>query len=331
MLKKFRFLKIAIIGLALMVMVGSVSAANFPAHGIKILFPYGIGGYTPVPYKVVADNMSKDLGQPVLLTPAKGAGGTLAGEKVAKRIKPDGYTLLQANSATNATAFYTKKGLNYSNDDFIFLAQVIASNLILVAGADAPFSTVEEYIAYAKKNPNKIKQASTGIGTSGHMCLELLKIKAGGLKIDLVPFKTQFNVETAVMGGHCQAAFLYGGAGGPNDAVKKMKDSGLKILASATEKRLEAWPDIPTFKEKGYDVVYSAWYGLACSKKVPKDHVEVLKKAIYQAVTDPEVKAKCQSAGLTYTFLKSEEFTVFIKDYLNRVKLIVEAANIQAK
>jgi tripartite-type tricarboxylate transporter receptor subunit TctC len=304
------------------------SAGEFPKKQIEILMPYGIGGYTPIAYRVVADIMSKHFSRPVILLPSEGAGGTLAGEKVAKRVNPDGYTLLQCNSATNVNALHIKKGVNYTMDDFIYLAEVCACDLALIAAPDAPFKTLEEYVAFARKNPNTIKHSSTGVGTSGHLCLELLKIKAGGLKIDLVPFKTQFDVEKAVLGGHCHSAFVYGGGGGPNDTIQKTIEGGGRVLAVTTKKRLEAWPEIPTFTEKGLDVVFSAWYGVAGPKALPNEVVLSLKNALYKAIQDPQVVKVVKSVGFRHEFRKNEEFTRFVKEYNTLVEMIVTEAKI---
>ena len=304
------------------------SAAEFPKKSSQWLAPYGVAGNSAIALKFVADGVSKLFPKPVFVVPATGAGGTLAGERVAKRVKPDGYTLLLCNSATNGTALYTKKGLKYTNDDFVFLAQYGAFDLVLIAGPESPFKTLEEYVAYARKNPHAIKQASTGIGTSGHLCLELLKLKTGGLKIDMVPYRKAFEQRTAVLGGHCQAAFIYGGGGGPNDEVMKTINGGGRVLAVTSKQRLKAYPEVPTFTEKGIDLVYSAWYGIAGPKDMPKEVTQKLKDAIYKVMEDPEVKKYIETLGFRFAFRKSEEFTPFIEEYCSRVEMIVREAKI---
>jgi tripartite-type tricarboxylate transporter receptor subunit TctC len=304
------------------------SAAEFPRKSMQWLAPYGVAANSAIGMKIIADAVSKLFPKPVFVVPAKGAGGTLAGGRVAKRVKPDGYTLLLCNSATNGTALYTKKGLEYTNDDFVFLAQYGAFDLGLIAGPESPFKTLEEYVAYARKNPHAIKQASTGVGTSGHLCLELLKIKAGGLKVDMVPYKTAFEQRTAVLGGHCQAAFIYGGGGGPNDEFRKTINGGGRVLAVSSKQRLKSYPKVPTFKEKGIDLVYSAWYGIAGPKDMPKEVTQKLKDAIYKVMEDPQVKKNIEALGFRFEFRKTEEFTPFIKAYCLTVEMIVREAKI---
>ena len=303
------------------------SAAEFPTKPMEWLAPFGPGGPSAIAMKIIGDAASKSLAKPVLNIPAPGGGGTVAGSRVAKA-KPDGYLLLGANSATNGTALYTKKDVPYKNNDFDFLAEYGALDLGLLVKADSSFKTLEEYLDYARKNPSGIKQASTGTGTSGHLCLELLKIRAGALKIDMVPYKTSFELRTAVLGGHCHAAFIYGGAGGPGDEFKQALEGGGRILAVTTMNRLKAYPQMPTFREKGLDVVFSAWYGIAGPKGLPKEVSQKLKTVIYQTLKDPQVIQGIESLGFRFEFRNAEEFTNFVREFDSLVKKIVEEAKV---
>jgi len=329
-MKNLTFFKVVLVTIIIVSFAGLSSAASFPKKSMQWLAPYGVAANSAIGLKIIADAVSKEFPKPVFVVPAKGAGGTLAGERVAKRVKPNGYTLLLANSGTNGVSLCTKK-VNYTNNDFKFIAQYGAFDLGLIASKDAPFKTLEEYITYAKANPNAIKQASTGVGTSGHLLLELLKLKAGGLKIDMVPFRSAFELRTAVLGGHTQASFIYGGGGGPNDSFRKTIDGGGRLLAVTSSKRLKAYPDVPTFVEKGYDVVYSAWYGIAGPKGMPDEVTQILEKAIYKALEDPKVIKAIKSLGFRFQFRKSEEFTRFIKQYTNLVQMVVRDAKIPVK
>ena len=307
---------------------GVISAAEFPEKPIEILMPYGAVGGTAAIQRIVADNMAKILGKPVIITPAIGAGGTVAGEKIAKRTKPDGYTLLSVSSGTNGAALYTKKDITYTEDDFTYILQTHASYLALVAAANAPFKTLDEFLDYARKNPNAIKHASTGIGTSGHLCYEYMRLRTGGPKIDLVPFRTAPEVTKAVVSGVTQSASVYGGSGGPNDEIQKCAEGGARILAVTSPHRLKPWPDAPTFKEKGVDLVWSAWWGIGGPKGLPDKVLAVLKNALYKAVEDPQVRKVAESGGYEFEVRKLEEFTVFVKEYNKIGEMIVREAKI---
>ena len=306
----------------------STSAAEYPEKPIEILLPYGVAGGSAAIDRLIADIMSKQLPKPVILTPAIGAGGTVAGEKIAKRTKPDGYTLIQVNSGTNGVALYTKKDITYKEDDFTYLLQTHASNLALVAAPNAPFKTLEEFLAFARKNPNSIKHASTGVGTGGHFCYEYIKLKAGGLKIDLVPFRTAPEVTKAVVSGVTHSASVFGGSGGPNDEIQKSAEGGARILAVTSAERLKPWPEVPTFKEKGIDLVWGAWWGIGGPKGLPDKVLLVLKDALYRAIEDPQVAKIAESGGYKFEVRKHEEFTAFVKEYNKIVEMVVREAKI---
>lgn len=307
----------------------AVLAEDFPIRPIEILAPYGTAANSAVALQLIAEEASKSLPQPLLVVAATGGGGTVAGEKVAKRSKPDGYTLLLVNAATNGAALYTKK-VEYNNDDFEFLAEYGTFVLGLVVGPNSPFKTVEEFVAHVKANPHSIKQASTGAGTTGHLALELLKLKGGGLKIDMVPFKNSFEQRTAVLGGHTQSAFLYGGGGGENDEFAKLLKSGGKLLAVTSPERIPAYPDVPTFREKGIDAVFSSWYGIAGPKGLAPEVSATLKKVLYKALENPTIEKGIEGLGFKFEFRKAEEFTDFVKGYETQVRDIVKEANLSA-
>jgi tripartite-type tricarboxylate transporter receptor subunit TctC len=305
----------------------NLSWAEFPEKPIEILMPYGISSPSAAIVRVIADRMSKYLHKQVIIIAAVGAGGTMAGEKIANRTKPDGYTLVQVNSATNGMAFFTKK-LNYTIDNFTYLALTHRAYLGLVAAPNAPFKTLEEYLAFAKKNPHVIKIASTGFGTSGHFFIEYLKIKGGNLKIDLTPFKTPPEVTKAVVSGVTQAAAIYGGSGGPNDELTKAVEGGARILAVTSKERLKGFPKVPSLTERGLDMVWCGWWGLGGPKGLPERVQSVLKNAIYKAVVDPQVAKVATSGGFWFDFLKQEEFIPFVKEYYKTGEMIAKEANI---
>ncbi len=315
--------------LVLLLAFTNFSSADFPERPIEIHMPYGISSPSATIVRVIADRMTKDLGKQVVLIAALGAGGSAAGEKIARRTKPDGYTLLQVNSGTNGMAFFTKKELNYTLDDFTYLALTHTAYIGLVAGSKAPFKTLEEFLAYAKKNPHAVKIASTGYGTGGHFFIEYLKIKGGNLKVDLTPFKTPAEVTKAVVSNVTQAAAVYGGSGGPNDELTKAVEGGAKILALTSKERLKAFPDVPSLTEKGLDMVWSGWWGLGGPKGLPDNVQTVLKNAIYKAVQDPQVAKVAASGGFWFEFLKQEEFIPFVKEYYKKSEMIAKEANIE--
>jgi len=327
MAKKLMCLKGVLILTIIIVLTGLSSAAEFPTKPIEWITSWGLGTVTSMTMQVVGDAMSKQLGKPVLVISAPGGGGIVGAYK-AVRAKPDGYTLYLSNSASNGSVFYIKKEVPYRNSDFEHIAQIGGLFLALIVKPNSPFKTLEEYIEYVRKNPFVIKHATLGFGTSTHMCLELLKIEAGGLKVEMVPFKNAAELRTSVLGGHVDSTFVYGGTGGTADELRQTLDGGGRILAVTSKQRLKPYPDVPTFVEKGLNVVYSSWYGISVPKGLSKEVYQKLKDVIYKVLKDPQIIETIERIGLKYEFRDSEGFNKFIEEFEKITKRIVEEAKI---
>jgi tripartite-type tricarboxylate transporter receptor subunit TctC len=303
-------------------------AAEYPTKPIEWLSPFGVGGPAAFAMKLIMDTASKKyLGQPSIMVNAPGAGGTIASARVA-RAKPDGHTLVMASSGPHGIAMYTVKDLPYTNEDFEFIAQFGVLEVALFVGPQSPFKTLAEFVDYARKNPHALKFTTTGVGSGPNLILESLKLKAGGLQIDPVVYKNSPDQRTSVLGGHTHASVVYGGSGGPGDNISQAIEGGGKMLAVTAKKRLEAFPDIPTFAEQGYDISYRGWYGIAGPKGMPKNVSSKLKDAVYKSMQDPEVVKGIKALGFLYAPLHSEEFTKSVKEFEAEVKMIAEKAKI---
>ena len=167
------------------------------------------------------------------------------------------------------------------------------------------------------------------MGTGQHISMELLKLRVGGLKIDYVPVVSAFDLRGSVLGGHVDAAIVMGGGGGTGDEFQQVLNGGGRILAVASKKRLNTYPDIPTFFENGYDVVYQTWLGIAAPKGLPKEISQRLKDVLYKVLKDPQIIQSIERLGYNFEFRKSEEFTNYIKEFENLIKKVVEEAKIE--
>ncbi|MGE0797235.1 MAG: Bug family tripartite tricarboxylate transporter substrate binding protein [Lautropia sp.] len=324
MLRRYKVVSMLMV-LALFPSLGS--AAEYPVKPIEWYSPYGTGGPAALAMKLIMDTASKSLGQPSVMVNAPGAGGTIASARVA-RAKPDGYSLVMAASGNHGIAMYTVKDLSYTNDDFEFIAQFGVLEVALFVGPHTPFKTLAEFVDHAKKNPHALKFTTTGVGSGPNLILEALKMQAGGLQIDPVVFKTSPEQRTTVLGGHTHASVVYGGSGGPGDNISQAIAGGGRMLAVTAEKRLEAFPQIPTFAEQGYDISYRGWYGIASPKGMPKEVSKKLKDAIYKAMEDPEVIKGVKALGFIYAPLHAEEFLKVVKAFEAEVKVVAEKAKI---
>jgi tripartite-type tricarboxylate transporter receptor subunit TctC len=327
-MRKGFFFTSGVVCLAFMLIQGFLGGAigaerDYPTKNIELVCPYGAGGSTSMGARIIAGTLSEMLGRTVVVNNKPGAGGSIGAEYVAKA-KPDGYTLFVFNSGSNGVTPATRS-VRYKNEDFELFGQYSIQALGLVVKSDAPWKSVEELVKYAKQNPGALKFATSGIGTSGHFCMELFKKVGGDLKIEHVPFKSGPEYIAALLGGHVHMGILYlVDVKGPVEAGK------LHLLAAATEKRMEDYPDIPTFAEKGYpEVKMTAWYGISAPVGLPKEVSEKLKAALTKTFQHPEVKKMLTQIGYSPSYKDPEEFSRYVKEEEKKLYQIAKEANIK--
>jgi tripartite-type tricarboxylate transporter receptor subunit TctC len=274
--------------------------------------------------RVLAQSASEILGRPVRVVGKPGAGGTVATEFVA-RSKPDGYKLQLFNSGSNGITVAVRD-VRYSNSDFDIICGSYIQNLILVVPTNSPFNSVKDIVEAAKKEPSKLKYATSGVGTSSHLSSELLN-QVAGIKTEHVPFKGGAKCYAAIVGGHVDFSIFYYGS------LKGLIDAGkLKVLAQANETRASNLPKVPTFAEEGYpEMVFSVWYGVAGPKGLPKDIMEKLQDAFGKASQDKSVAKMLHKLGYTEKYMPKQEFEAFVAKEIEKFKRVVKEANIQIK
>jgi tripartite-type tricarboxylate transporter receptor subunit TctC len=327
MRKRFFFSSIVVCVALLLIqgfMGGAIGAErDYPAKNIELVCPYGAGGSTSLGARIIAGTLSEILGRTVVVNNKPGAGGSSGAEYVA-RANPDGYTLFIFNSGSNGVTPATRS-VRYKNEDFELFGQYASQPLGLVVKSDAPWKSLEELVQYAKKNPGVLKYATSGTGTSGHFCMELFKKVGGDLKIDHVPFKSGPEFIATLMGGHVQMGILYlVDIKGPLEAGK------LRLLATASENRLEDYPNIPTFAERGLpEVKMTAWYGISAPKGLPKEVSEKLKAALNKTCQHDEVKKMLTQIGYSPTYKDPVQFSRFVNEEEKKLNQIAKEANIK--
>jgi tripartite-type tricarboxylate transporter receptor subunit TctC len=301
------------------------TAAEYPVKTIELVCPFGAGGSTSMGARIIAGTLGEILGKPVIVNNKPGAGGAIAASYVAKS-KPDGYTLFVFNSGTNGV-IPAVRSVDYKTSDFELFGEYATQPLVLVVKGDAPWKSVQELAAHAKKNPNALKYATSGIGTSGFFAMEIFKGAAGGLKIDHVPFKSGPEYLAALLGGHAHTGVLYGvDVKGPVEAGK------LRVLAAASEKRLDDYPNVPTFAEAGYpEVKLYAWYGIAAPKGLPKDVSDKLRDALAKTFQHAEVKKMLTHIGYVPVYREAEDFRKFVAEEEKKYQKVAKEAQIKVE
>jgi tripartite-type tricarboxylate transporter receptor subunit TctC len=303
----------------------SIADENYPNKRIELFCPYGAGGSTSMGTRIIAGTLSEVIGEPVVVINKTGAGGSIAAEHVAKA-KPDGYTLFVFNSGSNGVTPVIRT-VRYKNDDFTLFGQYATQMMGLIVGKDAPFNNFAELVKYAKQNPGKLKYGTSGVGTSAHFGMELIKIFGGDLKIDHVPFKSGPEFFAALLGNHVQMGFWY------QVGFKPQVEAGrVKLLAMATETRSKVFPDVPTFTELGYpEIQMSAWYGVAGPKGLPSDVQAKLNGALSKTMQHPEVQKMLSKIGYAPTYKNAEDFAKMVKEAEEKYRMVAEKAGIEIK
>ena len=265
---------------------------KYPNRPIKVLVPYAPGGATDITARIIADEFQKITGQGFVVINKPGAFGMLAIDEMVKAA-PDGYTLMIGNVTTNAiTPILYKSKLNFDYTQKVTavsnLVDVPAFLLVTTAN-DFPVKSVPELIAYAKKNPGKIKYGTVGNGSYPHYDMAYFAKRAGDLDMAALPNKNGASgVIQDMLRGDVQAAFLNVGS-----AAGMVKAGKFRALAMVNHTRLSDYPDVPTMKEVGYaDVGTIAWNGLFAPAATPKPVLDQLFAIVARVVASPEVQEK---------------------------------------
>ena len=311
-------------------LVGAAGAMAFSAHAadpkkspekpVRIVVGFSAGGTTDVVARIMARELSAELGQSFVVDNKPGAGSNIATELVA-RAEPDGYTLLfvAVTSAINQTLYPNVKFDLVK--DFAPVALGAKVPNVLVVNANVPVKNVQELIAYAKANENKVSYASSGSGTSIHMAGELFKLRTG-LKTQHVPYKGSAPALTDLMGGQVQFMFDNMPSAWPHVMSGK-----LKALAVTTAKRSPTAPDLPTMEESGvkpFDV--SSWFGLIAPAGTPPEVVQKLNAAMNKAFDKPQVKESYAKLGAVSEKNTPEQFGSFIKSEVTSWAPVVKSS-----
>ncbi len=300
-------------------------AQDYPARAVKIVVPFGAGGPADVYARVLAQHLSDDLKQPFVVEDRPGAGSIIGTDAVAKST-PDGYTLLvMSNTHTTNESLIPNKPFALMRD-FVAVAPINYSDLIMVVHPSVPAKNLKEFIALAKKDPGKLNYASSGAGTPYHMAGELFKAMSG-TDIVHVPHKASGEARNSVLGGHVQMMF---------DAVPTMlanaKAGQVRPLGTTGEKRSPLTPDLPTVAEAGvpgYEA--TIWLGVMAPKGTPQPVVDKLNAEIRRIVAKPMVKEAWEKQGAVPMSMTAAEFDAYLRKDIEKWAKVVKASGAKAQ
>jgi tripartite-type tricarboxylate transporter receptor subunit TctC len=296
------------------------NAETYPARAVKIIVPFGAGGPADVFARVVADRLTQTLKQPFVVEDRPGA-GSIIGTEAVHESAPDGYTLLlMSNTHTTNESLVPNKPFELMRD-FVPVAPVNYSDLLMVVHPSVPAKNLKEFIALAKAKPGVLNYASSGPGTPYHMAGELFKAMSG-TDIVHVPHRASGDARNSVIGGHVQMMF---------DAITTMRPiaEGGKVRALATtgEKRSPLMPDVPTVSEAGvpgYEA--TIWLGVMAPKGTPPEIVKLLNAEINKAIDVPEVKEAWAKQGAIPMHMTPEQFDAYLRKDIEKWAKVVKVS-----
>ena len=297
-------------------------AAEYPTGPITMIVPFAPGGSADTVARIVGNEVSKEIGQPIVILNRSGAGGNI-GYEMAARALPDGYTLVMATSplAVNVS-LYHKLGYDPIKD-FSPISLVALQPNLLVVNPELPVKTLAELIAYAKVNPGKLNFGSSGIGTSQHLAGELFKRRAG-VDIVHVPYRGGGPAMVDLVGDRLQMMFET-----IPSSLPYAQSGQLRAIAITVDERSKMLPDVPTVSEAGLSgFVSRGWLGVAAPAKTPKPIIDKLNAAIRKALETPSVADRLTELGLQVKRTSPSEFATFIDQEINNYRNIITSAKI---
>jgi len=286
--------------------IAPTQAADWPTRPIEILVPSSPGGGTDMLARIFADVAKKYLAQPFVVSNKPGAGGGIAMTEV-QRARPDGYKIAMLISEL---AIIPHLGMTQvTTRDFAPIAQLNGDPGLIAVRADAPWQTIDALLEQARSQPGTFVMGNSGTGTIWHLAATALEQRTG-LTFNHVPFQGDSPSTLALLGGHVDAIVVSLPAIAPHVA-----SGALRVLATMTEERLgPPYEQVPTFKEKGIDLVMGTWRGLGAPPETPLEALTVLRKVAAEVSADPAFHQALASASLMPAYRDAESFQTFMND-----------------
>jgi tripartite-type tricarboxylate transporter receptor subunit TctC len=301
------------------------AAQDYPSRPVKVIVPFGAGGPTDVFTRAVTDELRKSLNQPFVMENRPGA-GTIIGSEAAAKSPPDGYTLLMVSATQTTTETLVPNKPFKLMRDFVPVAALLNSELVMVVHPSVPARNVEEFIALAKSKPGALNYASSGVGSNYHMAGELFK-NLTGTNILHVPYKGSAGARNDIISGQVEMMF---------DSVPTMAQmiaaGRVRALGTSGKVRSAILRDIPTLAEagvKGYEA--TIWVGVMAPAGTPRPIVELLNREINNILARPEVKDAWEKQGAVPMAMSSDEFGAHVQAEIEKWAKIIKANAIAAE
>ena len=272
---------------------------DYPNRPIELIVPYGAGGGTDVLARAYAEAARKHMSQSITVLNKPGASGAIGWQEVVSA-KPDGYKL--AVITVELTTLPHMNMAKFTHEDFVPIARLNADPAAITVKADAPWNTIEEFLATSKKSSGEIRVGNAGNGSIWHLAAAALEDKAG-VKFNHIPFNGAAPAVLALLGGHIEAVAV-----SPAEVTAYVSGGKLKTLAVMSDARAKGFEKVPTLKERGIDLSIGTWRGLGAPKGTPPEIVALLKTVTAKAMQEPVLKDTMEKQNLNVSFADEAEF-----------------------
>lgn len=307
--------------------ITGASAQNYPSRNITLVIPFAAGGPTDTVGRLIAESMSRTLGQTVVVENVAGAGGTRGPTQVAKAA-PDGYTLLLHHIGMSTVPTLYRKLAYDPLKDFEMIGLVTDAPMSVIARPDFPAKDFKEVIAYVKKNKDKVNYANAGVGAASHLCGMLL-MSALDTQMNTIPYKGTGPAMTDVLGGQVDLM-----CDQTTNTTSHIQGGKVKAYGVTTKTRVKNLPNLPTLDEaglKGFDL--AVWHGVYAPKGTPKEAVDKLVKALQAALKDPKVIERFAALGTEPVSQKDatpEALQAKLKSEIDKWRPLIQKAGVFA-
>ncbi len=296
------------------------TAEAYPSRTVRVIIPWSVGGMTDVLTRPIASNLEKQFGVPFVVENKPGGGGVVGSLEIEKSTN-DGYVIGTTSMSTVSAKYVSPVYPDIHNVDLI--SQVITIPATVTVNADSPFMTLQDLIDYAKANPGKLKNSNSGTGASAHIYASYFEAMAG-IKVNHIPYPGYAEAVTALLGGHVDMTNI------PLPDLSAYVDSGkLRLLAIASAERHPAYPDVPTLKELGIDVVMGNYSGFVAPKGTDPEKIKIIDDAIGKAMQDPTLRKFLIDAGYQPLYLDHTQFANVITDAENQLEYLVNELGVE--
>jgi tripartite-type tricarboxylate transporter receptor subunit TctC len=321
---RFRVRRLLLAAGACMAMLPAAQAQSWPGQPIKMIVPFPAGGPTDFAARLIAEKMTKSLGQPVIVENRGGAAGMLGTAAVAQS-KGDGYTIgLIGNGLVTLTPFVRKDVPFDPLRDLVPLSKAVDIPLLVVCNPAVPAHDMREFIKYAKANPGRLSYASDGQASLTHLTFEMFK-QEQGLHLVHIPYRGTAQLTTDLLSNVVQVSMS--GIAGPLPFVKSGK---LRALAVTSSKRAAALPDVPTMIELGMkDFDVTTWFSFFAPAGVPAPVAAKLNEHIGLALRDPEVVTRLRGSGMEAAPSTQQELDKIVRRYIAQWQGVIKSAHIK--